>query len=250
MKLMNRRMLLACALSLGVAAGLPGAGAQAQAQVQGDQGTFDLVLRGLRAGTLSFTGAQDGMGYSVSGQLKSSGLAAMIRKVRYDATSRGAVSKGRYVPASYAEKADTGKRRSESVMAYVKGVPQVTAYAPPRAPRPGDVDPATMGGTVDPLTALYATLRDVDKGAECQVALKMFDGRRSSQIATSGPSTDGDRVICSGEYRRLAGFSDKEMAEKQRFAFTLTYAPTEAGRMRVVEVAMDTLYGKASLKRR
>ncbi|MDP3959449.1 MAG: DUF3108 domain-containing protein [Pseudorhodobacter sp.] len=236
-----RRCLVALGLVLGLAGG---------AQAQTDQGTFDLVMMGLKAGALHFTAVQDGKGYSVSGRLQSGGMVAMIRKVRYEATAQGSVSGARYTPTGYSELADTGKRQSESVMAYVGGVPQVKTYNPPRPPRPSDVDPATMGGTVDPLTALYATLRDVDKGAECQVDLKMFDGRRHSQIATSNPKAEGDRVVCAGEYRRLAGFSAKEMAEKQRFPFTLTYAPTPEGRMRVVEVAMDTLYGKASLQRR
>ncbi len=83
-----------------------------------------------------------------------------------------------------------------------------------------------MGGTVDPLTALYATLRDVDAGQECKIKLPMFDGRHSSQIVLGKPTVKGNADPCTGEYRRLAGFSDKEMAEKQRFAFTLTYAPT------------------------
>jgi len=231
--------------ALGLILGLAG-GAQAQT----DQGTFDLVMMGLKAGALHFTGVQDGAGYSVSGLLQSGGLVAMIRKVRYAATVQGSVSGGRYTPTGYSEDADTGKRQSQAVMAYVKGVPQVKTYNPPRPPRASDVDPATMGGTVDPLTALYATLRDVDPGGECQVDLKMFDGRRYSQIATFEPTPRGDRVVCAGEYRRLAGFSDKEMADKQRFPFTLTYAPTPEGRMRVVEVALDTLYGKARLKRR
>lgn len=241
---MLKRSLLAATLGLGLAGGMTPAYAQT------DEATFDLVLKGFTAGTLQFSGVQKDKIYSVVGTLKSSGLAALLRKVRYDAKASGHTAKGRYTPSSYSENADTGKRQSQSVMAYAKGVPQVKSYSPPREPYKTDVDPSTMGGTVDPLTAMYATLRDVDKGAECKVSLAMFDGRRSSQIRTSSPQADGDNVVCAGEYRRLAGFSEKEMAEKTRFAFTLTYAPTEDGRMRVVEVAMDTLYGKARLERR
>jgi hypothetical protein len=107
-----------------------------------------------------------------------------------------------------------------------------------------------MGGTVDPLTALYATLRDVDKGTECQVSLKMFDGRRHSQITTSERQEAGEQVVCQGEYRRLAGFSAEDLAEKTRFPFSLIYSPTDDGRMRVTEVTMDSLFGKARLTRR
>ncbi|MES2666982.1 MAG: DUF3108 domain-containing protein [Pseudomonadota bacterium] len=215
-----------------------------------DQATFDLVIKGITAGTLSFSATQSGKGYGVQGKLQSSGLAALVRKVRYDARVKGSVSKGRYSPTSYAEKADTGKRQSESVMAYKRGVPQVVSYTPPRDPGPNDVAASTMGGTVDPLTALYATLRDVAPGQECNVSVRMFDGKRSSQIGLGKPRADGDTVVCSGEYRRLKGFSAEEMAEKVRFPFTLTYAPTGDGKMRVMEVAMDSLYGKARLTRR
>lgn len=239
-----KRTLMAATLGLGLAGGM------APAYAQTDEATFNLVLKGFNAGTLTFSGVQKDKIYSVVGTLKSSGLAAMLRKVRYDAKANGRISKGRYTPSSYTENADTGKRQSQSVMAYVKGVPQVKSYSPPREPYKTDVDPSTMGGTVDPLTAMYATLRDVDAGEECKVSLAMFDGRRHSQIRTSSPKADGENVVCAGEYRRLAGFSEKEMAEKTRFAFTLTYAPVEGGQMRVIEVAMDTLYGKARLQRR
>ena len=215
-----------------------------------DQGSFDLILRGIRAGSLSCSGVEEGGSYSVTGRLKTGGLAALLRKIRYDASSNGSVSDGRYVPVSYTENADTGKRQSQAVMAYRRGVPQVKSYNPPREPKPFDVDPATMGGTVDPLTALYATLRDVDAGGECQVSLKLFDGKRNSQITTSDRQEAGAEVVCQGEYRRLAGYSADDLAEKTRFAFTMIYSPTEGGRMRVTEVSMDTLYGKARLVRR
>jgi hypothetical protein len=40
------------------------------------------------------------------------------------------------------------------------------------------------------------------------------------------------------------------MAERTTFPFTLTYKPAGNGRMRVTEVAMETIYGKAAMKRR
>lgn len=223
--------------------------AAVQAQTR-SEGTFDLVLRGLTAGQLTFSGVENGRSYAVRGVLKSGGLVAMIRKVRYDAEVEGTVAGPRLSPARYREDADTGKRQSTSVMRWVRGVPQVESATPVRTPRPNDVDPATQKGTVDPLTALYATLRDVPAAEVCTTNVIMFDGRRRSELRLSAPVMQGERVTCSGEYRRIAGFSDKEMAEKVRFPFTLTYAPAGEGRMRVVEVAMDTLYGKATLKRR
>lgn len=235
---------IAATLAVVVAAG----GATADQQ---DNAVFDLTLRGLYTGTLSVAGAIEGKSYAASGMLKSGGLVALVRKVRYDARARGSLSKGRFTPARYEEDADTGKRQSQSVMDYRAGVPQVKVYTTPKPPRPGDVDPATQGGTVDPLTAAYAALRDVAPAEACRLKLVLFDGRRRSQVvlADPKPASDGG-LTCTGEYRRLEGFSAEEMADKSRFPFTLTYAPLPDGRLRVMEISMDTIYGKGRLTRR
>lgn len=236
------RLLVTAALALGMTPAV-----QAQSNRIEDKATFEVVLKGLTAGQLVFSGVQEGKAYAVSGRLQSTGVAAMLRKFSYTAKANGAVSGNRYTPARYSEEADTGKRKGKSQIEYRRGVPTKVTNTPPRESK---VDPGTMGGTVDPLTSLYATLRDVDAGQECQSSVKMYDGRRATQITLSKPRRNGNRVTCAGEYRRLAGFSEKDMAEKTRFAFTLTYAPLDNSRMRVVEISTDTIYGKASLIRR
>jgi hypothetical protein len=226
----------------------------AQAADQTDQMSFDLVLKGLTAGRLTIDGKTEGSGYAAVGTLQSTGILAWIKKIRYDASVSGRVSGSgnvaRYTPVSYSEKADTGKRQSESVMAYKGGVPQVKVYNPPRAAQTGDVDPAKQGGTVDPLSALFITLRDVPAAQACNRTLTLFDGKRRSQVVLGAPVAAGDGLACAGEYRRLEGFSADEMAEKSRFPFQLALKPAENGMMRVDEVSMDTLYGKGALKRR
>lgn len=218
-------------------------------QAQAEDARFTLVLKGLSAGSLTWSGSgEPGGAYAVRGVLKTSGLAAMLKKVRYDATAKGSITaKGSYVAASYVEDANTGKRHSQSSMTWKKGVPSVQDSTERKA-RPWDIDPAGQKGTVDPLTAMFATLRDVAPGQECKVNVNMFDGRRATKLTLGGRAEKGSTVTCSGEYRRVAGFSPDDMAEKTRFPFTLTYEPV-GDKMRVVEVAMDTIYGKARLVR-
>lgn len=217
---------------------------------QTDSAIFDLTLKGIYAGTLSVSGSIQGTSYAASGVLKSGGLVSLVKKVRYDARSAGRVSDGRFTPSRYEEDADTGSRQSQSVMEYIAGVPQVKKYNPPRTEKEGGVDPATQGGTVDPLTALYAALRDVPEGEACKLAVFMFDGKRRSQVVLGDPRPDGKGVSCPGEYRRLEGFSAREMAEKSRFPFMMQLEPLGNGMLRVTEISMDTLYGKGRLKRR
>ncbi|MDN5786126.1 DUF3108 domain-containing protein [Pseudorhodobacter sp.] len=239
--------LVSTALALALATALP---APASAQRVEEQASFDFVIKGISAATLSFSGVQDGNRYAVSGVVKSAGLAALFRKISYTAEARGAVSGSKYTPASYTETSDNGKRKSQSKMSYSRGVPSAVQYTPPREGRDKDVNPASQGGTVDTLTALYAILRDVDAGQECKVSLKMYDGRYVSTIAVSNPKKKGDGVICSGQYRRVDGFKPEEMAERTKFPFTVRYVPLGDGRMQVTEVVMQSIYGNAALKRR
>ncbi|MBZ4023765.1 hypothetical protein CKO11_15030 [Rhodobacter sp. TJ_12] len=218
---------------------------------QTDHIAFDVLLKGIKAGELVIDGKIQGNRYGVIGVMQTTGLAAALKKIRYDASADGTFSRGVFRPRSTKISARRGESRSKNAVIYKGGVPASVIHEPPRAPRPNDVDPAKQGGTIDPLTALYAVLRDVDRDEACKLKVVMFDGTKRSQVALSTPQAAGDGVICAGEYRRLAGFSDKDMAEKTRFPFTLTYAPTPDGqRLQVVEISTDTILGKGRLKRR
>ena len=215
---------------------------------QRDQGTFGLAIRGITAGLLSFDGTADGKTYAVVGKLQSSGILAIVRKIRFDASSSGRIRSGVWRPQRYEEVADTGKRQSKSRLEYSGGVPREMLKAS-RAGVPNYVDPATQGGTVDPMTALFAMLRSVPVAEACTLKLVMFDGARRSQIALAAAEVTGETIACNGEYRRLKGFNDTEMAEKQRFAFRVTYEPAGEGRVRIALITLETLYGRAILKR-
>ena len=211
---------------------------------------FDISIRGLSAATLSLGAAVEAKTYAANGTLKSSGVLGFFRKIRYDAQVAGRLSGKRFIPSRYVENADTGKRQSQAVMGYVAGTPQVKSYSPPRPPSEDGIDPRTQGGTVDPLTALYAVLRDLPASEACNLHIILFDGRRRSQVVLAPPDTKAENITCQGEYRRLDGFSAKDMAEKTRFPFFLTYGPADGGMVHVTEILVDTLYGKGRMIRR
>lgn len=215
-----------------------------------DSAIYDLSIRGFHVGTVSYSGEiRDGR-YSVTGRLQSGGLIDWVKHIRYDGSSSGRVKGDRFTPQRYVEAADTGKRQSEAVMEYRNGVPQVKVYNPPRPPGGGGLDPAQQGGTVDPLTAMFAALRTVPQEDACDLTLQLFDGKRRSLVTIGPPTTTPDGTTCAGEYRRVAGFSDSDMAEKTRFPFTLVLEPAGQGKVQVAEITMDTLYGKGRMKRR
>ncbi|MBS0571800.1 MAG: DUF3108 domain-containing protein [Proteobacteria bacterium] len=221
-----------------------------QAGAGGSAAEFAVSIRGFRVASLTLAGARDGAAYDVAGTLASAGLLGWVRHIRYDASVTGRFLGPRPVPSRYVENADTGKRQSQAVMAYRDGVPQVKSYSPPRPPTVQEIAPSSQGGTVDPLTALYMVLRDVPKDQACDLRLTLFDGRRRSQVVLGPAETEGGRIACAGEYRRLQGFTDADMAEKSRFPFRLTYDDAGGGLVHVTEISMDTLYGKGWMIRR
>ena len=244
---MSRVSVATIALSAVLAASLPPAPVQAQPVRQ--DARFDLEIRGLKVGVLSFAGVEDGRSYAVSGTLQSTGLAGMLRKMRYDAKVQGVINGAGLAPQRFEQSGGSAGRQTEEVVVWANGVPKVEKREPPREARPTDADPSGQRGTVDTLTALYATLRDVAPGAECRSNVIMYDGRYRMQLKLAAPKAADGGVSCSGEYVRLAGFTPEQMAERTRFPFTLRYVP-EGGRMRVTEVAMTSLWGQARLVRR
>ena len=205
---------------------------------------FKVSIRGLTAGTLTVKGTENGGSYSTTGVLKSGGLVGFLAKVTYVAQAKGAVRGTTFRPSRYDETADTGKRKSKTTMTYSGGVPRVVTG------ETGDLNPASQGGTVDPQTAIYAAFRDVNKAEVCNLNVQMFDGKRRSQVRLRSPRADGEMIKCDGEYRRLKGFSAKDMAEKTRFPFNLYYAKVGEDRYRVEKVVTQTLFGNATMTRR
>ncbi|SOB94334.1 DUF3108 domain-containing protein [Rhodobacter maris] len=234
-----------------LATGLALALAQPVQADQTDHIVFDVVLGGIKAGELVIDGKITAGRYGAQGMMQTTGLAGMLKKIRYEAAADGRFAQGRFSPRSTEVLSQRGDNRSRNTVIYNGGVPVSVIHEPPRASRPNDVDPAKQGGTIDPLTALYAVLRDVPPAEACKLSVTMFDGTKRSEVALSAPRPSGKGVTCAGEYRRIAGFSDKEMAEKTRFPFTLTYAPTADGaHLQVVDISTETILGKGRLKRR
>ena len=158
--------------------------------------------------------------------LQSGGSGGLVRKVRYDAKVKGRVSQGPLQPDRLSRKGRYRQARSpRSEMAYKGGVPQVCPIPRRAIPAPMTWPPSTMGGTVDPLTALYAVLRDVPRGRNA--TCRCQDVRRPPQqpdLAWANPRP-GDTVACSGEYRRSRGSAPRKWPKRCAFPLRLTYCP-------------------------
>jgi len=59
----------------------------------------------------------------------------------------------------------------------------------------------------------------------------------------------GQQARCEGSYRRLAGFAQADMQERQSFPFTAQYTRMD-GVWRLTEVEASSLYGPIRIVRR
>lgn len=217
-----------------------------------EEAVFDITLLGLRAATLTFAGTVEGGQYAASGHLHSTGIARMVANVRFDAQVRGVIRSGRFQPRHYTERAVMPDRSAAGTVRYVGRTPQDKVYIPPRDTDPDAVPAKTQAGTVDPMTVIFAALRDQPREKLCSLSYQVYDGARRSQVTLSNPSAENSRgqLTCQGEYRRIAGFSAKAMAERQRFPFQMTYQRQPDGVYRVILVQTPTTFGQATLRRR
>jgi hypothetical protein len=237
--------LYLCLLLLLIALPAPPLVAQTRAEA-----VYDLSLRGFTLGRFRLAAEESGAAYSLAAAVDSTGVARIFRRFSYRATARGRLAEGRLQPLHYEEVADTGNRRSEAVLDYAGGAPRVLRYTSPGPVGADSPDPATQGGTLDPLSALHALLRDQPAAGLCDRTLVIFDGRRRSHIRLGPPRAAEGGVTCAGEYRRLQGFTAEEVARHVAIPLRVRYAPLGAGRMRALRVEMDTVYGLAAVHRR
>lgn len=238
---------IAPALAVAMAIAAPGATAASERR---EQATFDLELRGVRAGSITFSGAANASAYSAAVRLQSSGLVSLFRRIRFDGQAQGRLVSSRPVPSRYQDSFDNGRRETAVAMEFRNGAPSAVTLTPEREPSTYDIAYAAQNGVVDIVSAVFAVFRDTPREQVCNMDLAMFDGRRRTQLLVSAPAANGNRVSCAGEYVRVAGFPPSEMAERTRFPFTLTYEPGSDGLMQLREIRMESTQGTGRLIRR
>lgn len=211
---------------------------------------YELKIRGITIGALLLSGLEEDGAYSAAGVIESTGAARIVRRFRYTGKAQGVLDGTRLIPDRYEESADTGRRQSEVILDYSNGVPTVTRYTSPRPAGTDSPDPATQGDTLDPLSTLYSLFRPRPASEICNETRILFDGKRRSQFSLGAPQAQGDRILCSGAYRRLQGYTPEEVARHVFFPMTVTFAPGSDGRMRPERIEIQTIYGPATVHRR
>lgn len=215
-----------------------------------DKAAFSLKLRGFTMGLVTLSSSADAQRYTVGGVIINTGVSRIFRQFSYTGAANGMVRNGNLRPDRYKEVADTGRRSSEALITYRNGVPTVEQYTSPKKAGPDAPDPATQGGTVDPLTAIFALLRDVPRAQACQLDVYIFDGKRRTRIAMQPAGIKDGLPFCIGRYSRLQGFTAEEVARHKKFGFVLNYRDGPNDILQVNDVSFDSFYGTAVILRK
>ena len=236
-----RRLLCETVLLLCCAVFLP-TSAHADEQEQ----LWSVHAFGLKVGELSVKAQQSATAFTGNGSFRTTGLAGVLRRIRFSVTSTGQVVGSDIRPTRYDGFSDTGKRVSETSLAFSGAVPRKTAgVQSPAAPIPE----RAKKGALDPMTMMWLTLRDQSDASLCKLRQTQFDGTRLVRITLQSRVDGEDTVTCSGTYDRIGGYSAEELAELKTSPLSIRYR--RAGAVwRADQVHMTTRHGKANLQRR
>lgn len=216
-----------------------------------EEARYSITISGLTAGTFTLAARSNASSYAVTSQAASAGLAGLVRSFTITSKVSGRITQGALRPQSYVSQSDGARAGRGAELEFQDGTPRVISLATDRNPDAPPVDPASLTGVVDPLTGLYAVLRDTNPDRVCQLDLTMFDGHRVSRVTLGDAQPTKDGTLCSGSYTRVAGYPAADLAERRRFDFTVLYSPTAADDqvLRARELAMDSLFGPARMTR-
>ncbi|KPA21539.1 hypothetical protein shim_22460 [Shimia sp. SK013] len=201
---------------------------------------------GLKVGELRVATSQTSTTYKGRGAFKTTGLAGILKRIRFEIAANGAVRQASLVPAAYDGSIDTGRRVSETKLRFANGLPTKTAGAQdPETPIP---DTAKQDA-IDPMTMMWLTLRDQTDATLCQLDQTQFDGTRLVRITLKNRDGDANKVTCSGTYDRIGGYSADELAELKTSPLSITYERV-ADMWQASEIHLTSRHGKAKLFRK
>ena len=211
--------------------------------VDAEAQVFDMTLGALRVGVLELDSPAGREGQSARLSIRSAGLAGLVRAVRFEAHTTGTN------PRRYEEEADTGRRVSQVRIDWLAGRPQVLDYTAIPSETAAPPDAAATEGTLDPVSAAFAVLRDLPRDQLCDKTLMVFDGSRLSRLRLEPARDAGATFTCEGKYARVEGEAHS-LSSQREFPFQLVYAEQPDGVGRLQRIETRTNFGVATLERR
>lgn len=207
---------------------------------------FDFYISGIKAGEMTMSARSTPEGYSARSSIRAAGAVGLVASFYFDGESSGRLVDGKVSPVRYEANSKSPRAERRTVMDWKNGVPVNVSVVPPRGSAP---DPATQGGTLDPVSAGLALLGDARPGAVCDASVDVFDGSRRSRFSLGAPVAKDGSLVCMGAYSRIEGEAHS-MSKQREFPFEVTFREGGDGVARLERVETRTQFGKAVLERR
>jgi Protein of unknown function (DUF3108) len=209
--------------------------------------TFDFRISGLKAGEITMSGADAAGRYQANTTVDAAGLVGVFADFFYRGAAEGSLLRdGTVVPAAFTAQSRSMRAERATRIDWVGGTPVRVSVEPPRETAP---DPSLQAGTLDPVSASFALLRDAAPDAICATSVDVFDGSRRSRISLGAPQDADGELVCEGRYERLEGEGQSFNASSS-YGFRVIFAAAEDGMARLERIETRTQFGPATLLRR
>ncbi|MER2509452.1 MAG: DUF3108 domain-containing protein [Amaricoccus sp.] len=208
---------------------------------------FDFYIAGIKAGEARLDLSETKGAYQAKSRIDAAGLVGALVTLSYDGSSSGQLTRdGAPVPSLFQAHSVTPRTDRRTRIEWKDGVPSSVSVEPARKKAP---DPAKQGGTLDPIAAAFAVLRDLPRDQLCDKTLMVFDGSRLSRLRLEPARDTGDTFTCDGKYARVEGEAHS-LSSQRDFPFQLVYAEQPNGVGRLERIETRTSFGTATLERR
>lgn len=185
---------------------------------------YRVAVMGIPVGTMVVENTIDGDKYKAKTEFQTTGVVAVVREVSFRMRSRGRGQGYDLDPRFFAEKMNTGKRKSR-----------------------GKVEFGKEDARWDPNSAMVAVLADRPVEQGCGFNASVFDGKRTNQLTIREAQKSGDRLVCSGSFTRTGGYTAKQLGFKKGYTFTVQYTKS-GGKYVFAEAETVTDYGRVLVK--
>ena len=217
------------------------------ARAASEDATFDFYVSGIHVGKMSLDMTETGTAYTSKSRIEAAGVIGMLLTFFYDGQASGEIrADGTIVPVRFQARSKTPRTDRRSAIDWQDGAPVNVVVEPPRKKAP---DPAKQAGTLDPVSAGFAILRDRPRDQLCDKTLMVFDGSRVSRLRLDPETDAGDTITCRGNYARIEGEAHT-LSSQREFPFELVFSKRANGDGRLERIQTDTNFGRAVLERR
>ena len=210
------------------------------------RGLYELTFSGLPFGKFAIDVQQTPAHYTISNDIKITGLLALFVQHSSHTTAAGDGADFAYPNVAYETRYQTRKKKKYVKMVWKDGAMAERLLDPPDDPasRP-PVTAEALQGTINPLELLLAMRKEVQQGKNA-FALRVFDGRRLTQVdftvngkgklRLNGVVTPA--MVVEARRTLVAGFTEKEIARRDPSEGPLTIYYSDDGRL--IPLRMET----------